>query len=37
MSYMEIDTDMRVGSRPMRERMAFLDLLYKAYGQYERL
>ncbi|XP_063375064.1 juvenile hormone esterase-like [Cydia amplana] len=34
--YMEINTELRLGSRPMHERMSFLDLLYKDIGRYQR-
>ncbi|XP_063380347.1 juvenile hormone esterase-like [Cydia fagiglandana] len=34
--YLEINTELRLGSRPMHERMSFLDLLYKNIGHYVR-
>ncbi|XP_063380349.1 juvenile hormone esterase-like [Cydia fagiglandana] len=34
--YLEINTELRLGSRPMHERMSFLDLLYKHIGHYVR-
>ncbi|XP_061729230.1 cholinesterase 1-like, partial [Cydia pomonella] len=34
--YLEINTELRLGSRPMHERMSFLDLLYKDIGHYQR-
>ncbi|XP_063380125.1 juvenile hormone esterase-like [Cydia fagiglandana] len=34
--YLEINTELRLGSRPMHERMSFLDLLYKHIGHYQR-
>ncbi|XP_047989796.1 carboxylesterase 4A-like [Leguminivora glycinivorella] len=36
MSYLEIDTELRLGSRPMHERMSFLDLLYKHLRRYQK-
>ncbi|XP_063375134.1 esterase B1-like [Cydia amplana] len=35
--YLEINTELRLGSRPMHERMSFLDLLYKHIGRYQRV
>ncbi|XP_061706646.1 juvenile hormone esterase-like isoform X1 [Cydia pomonella] len=34
--YLEINTELRLGSRPMHERMSFLDLLYKHIGRYHK-
>ncbi|XP_047989875.1 juvenile hormone esterase-like [Leguminivora glycinivorella] len=34
--YLEINTELRLGSRPMHERMSFLDLLYKHIGHYHK-
>ncbi|XP_063380346.1 juvenile hormone esterase-like [Cydia fagiglandana] len=34
--YLEINTELRLGSRPMHERMSFLDLLYRHIEHYQR-
>ncbi|XP_061706653.1 juvenile hormone esterase-like isoform X1 [Cydia pomonella] len=34
--YLEINTELRLGSRPLHERMSFLDLLYNHFGHYQK-
>ncbi|XP_047989407.1 juvenile hormone esterase-like [Leguminivora glycinivorella] len=34
--YLEINTELRLGSRPMHERMSFIDLLYKHIGRFHK-